>query len=143
MLQKIVKQTYGIVIVGIVFLIVFLGINLYSEQCRGEQLENTVYLNKYACVYYNVCSICMKNMLVEFAAIKESMVKIIAGYKKYINYNKNASEKSVWVQNSLQMRLQIWLRVVQYRLRKLQKYHMQLIYGKDNGKIQYLIKLCK
>ena len=47
MLQKIVRQTYGIVVVGIVFLIVFLGINLYSEQCRGEQLENTVYLNQY------------------------------------------------------------------------------------------------
>lgn len=77
MLQKIVRQTYGIVIVGIVFLIVFLGINLYSEQCRGEQLENTVYLNKYACVYYNVCSICMKNMLVNLLQLKNPWLRLL------------------------------------------------------------------
>lgn len=47
MLQKIEKKTYGIVAVGILFLILFAGINLYSGQCRSEQLENTIYLNQY------------------------------------------------------------------------------------------------
>ena len=47
MLRRIVKETYAIVIIGIVFLAIYTGINLYSNSCRNEQLENTVYLNQY------------------------------------------------------------------------------------------------
>ena len=47
MLQRIGKETYRTVAIGIVFLILFAGINLYSNRCRTEQLEKTVYLNQY------------------------------------------------------------------------------------------------
>lgn len=34
-------------IAGIVFWVIFVGLSVYSDQCRNEQLENTVYLNQY------------------------------------------------------------------------------------------------
>lgn len=47
MLQKIVAQTYKVVAVGVLFLVVFVGLNQYSTYCSNIQLENTVYLNQY------------------------------------------------------------------------------------------------
>ena len=47
MLRRIVRQTYVIVVIGIVFLAIFTGVNLYSNHYRNEHLENTVYLNQY------------------------------------------------------------------------------------------------
>lgn len=47
MLQKIVRQTYAIIAAGIVLLLVVAGLNLYSNQCRTKQLQNTMYLNQY------------------------------------------------------------------------------------------------
>lgn len=47
MLQNIVRQTYAIIAAGIVLLLVVAGLNLYSNQCRTEQLQNMMYLNQY------------------------------------------------------------------------------------------------
>lgn len=47
MLQKIVKQTYTIVAIGIAFLLIFVGLYAYTNHSKNEQLENTVYLNQY------------------------------------------------------------------------------------------------
>lgn len=47
MLQKIMKQTYAIVAVGIVFLILFVGLNIVSNNSMKEQVQNVQYLNQY------------------------------------------------------------------------------------------------
>lgn len=47
MLQRISQKTYVIVYAGIIFLLIFIGLYAYSNQSRGEQLENTVFLNQY------------------------------------------------------------------------------------------------
>lgn len=47
MLRRILKRTYGIMVMGIIFLAIFIGLNLYSDHCRDKQLENTIYLNQY------------------------------------------------------------------------------------------------
>lgn len=47
MLQKIMKQTYAIVTVGIVFLILFVGLNIASNNSMKEQVQNVQYLNQY------------------------------------------------------------------------------------------------
>ena len=47
MLRKILKETYIIVGIGILFLLVFIGLDLYSTSITNEQVENTVYLNQY------------------------------------------------------------------------------------------------
>lgn len=46
-MQAISKQTYFIVWLGIIFLIVVAVVNIYSNHCNTIQLENTVYLNQY------------------------------------------------------------------------------------------------
>lgn len=47
MLKKIVADTYRIVAVGIVFLVIFIGMNVYLNRVTAEQLEDTMYLNQY------------------------------------------------------------------------------------------------
>ena len=47
MLQKIMKQTYAIVAVGIVFLVIFVGLNIASNNSMKDQVQNVQYLNQY------------------------------------------------------------------------------------------------
>lgn len=47
MLLKVSKRTTFIVWTGIIFLLIFLGINIYSNQMSSSQLEITMYLNQY------------------------------------------------------------------------------------------------
>lgn len=47
MLRKILKETYVIVGIGILSLLVFIGLDLYSTSITNEQIENTIYLNQY------------------------------------------------------------------------------------------------
>lgn len=46
-LNKIVKDTYRVVIVGIVLLALFTGTNIWLSIINGDQLESTMYLNQY------------------------------------------------------------------------------------------------
>lgn len=47
MLKRIVTRTYIILVFGIAFLTIFVGLVLYSNSCSDIQLENTIYLNQY------------------------------------------------------------------------------------------------
>lgn len=47
MLQKVSKRTTVIVWLGIAFLLIFVGISIYSNMSSKEQLETTMYLNQY------------------------------------------------------------------------------------------------
>lgn len=47
MLKKIMKETYRILGVGIAFLLLFIGFNVYLNSVTSEQLEDTMYLNQY------------------------------------------------------------------------------------------------
>lgn len=47
MLKKIVRDTYRIVIVGIIFLIIFVVMSVILNSVSAKQLENTMYLNQY------------------------------------------------------------------------------------------------
>lgn len=47
MLKKIMRETYGIVGVGIACLLFFIGMNVYLNSVTSEQLEDTTYLNQY------------------------------------------------------------------------------------------------
>ena len=47
MLKKIMAETYRIMVVGILFLLVFIGFNVYLNSVTSEQLEDTMYLNQY------------------------------------------------------------------------------------------------
>ncbi len=47
MLKKIMAETYRIVGVGIVCLLLFIGFNVYLNSVTSEQLEDTMYLNQY------------------------------------------------------------------------------------------------
>lgn len=47
MLRKIVNKTYAVVIVGVIFLIAFAALSIYSNYAKDVQNENTIYLNQY------------------------------------------------------------------------------------------------
>lgn len=47
MLLHIMRQTYVIVAIGIVFLVVFVGLNIASNNSMKEQVQNVQYLNQY------------------------------------------------------------------------------------------------
>lgn len=47
MLLHIMRQTYVIVVIGIVFLVVFVGPNIASNNSMKEQVQNVQYLNQY------------------------------------------------------------------------------------------------
>ena len=47
MLKRIERSTYIAIIAGIIYLVLFAIITLYSNSSKNEQLKNTVYLNQY------------------------------------------------------------------------------------------------
>lgn len=79
MLQRIVKETYVIVGIGIFLLLVFAGLNLYSNRAMTEQVENTQYLNQYRLGSKNLTS-----------AVQSYAVTGDETYKN--NYNKELNE---------------------------------------------------
>lgn len=46
-LKQIVKETYSVVIVGVVLLVVFVALSVMQNMVSAEQLESTMYLNQY------------------------------------------------------------------------------------------------
>ena len=46
-LEKIVKETYRVVIVGVVLLVIFTMANIFDSLISSEQLETTMFLNQY------------------------------------------------------------------------------------------------
>ena len=46
-LKQIVKETYSVVIVGVVLLVVFVVLSVMQNMVSAEQLESTMYLNQY------------------------------------------------------------------------------------------------
>lgn len=82
MLQKIMKQTYAIVAVGIVFLVIFVGLNIASNNSMKEQVQNVQYLNQ-----YRLGSKILTSAVQSYAVTGDSSYQ--DAYNKELNEDKN------------------------------------------------------
>lgn len=82
MLQKIIKETYIFVAVGIAFLILFVGADVVMTQMSRVQLENTMYLNQ-----YRVASKKLTEQVQSHAVTGNQLY--YDGYMKELNEDKN------------------------------------------------------